>query len=202
MIRLVRRGHCGSFDPRASGRSSRCSSRLPHFSPANVLAALLTFLAALSLFCGRPDAGNYLLVDDLNIVFIVLNTFVGFTTSLFSASYIAHELEIGRLTPTYLRFYHAMYQVLMFAMNLALIANNIGLMWVAIELATLTTVLMVGIYRTHEALEAAWKYFILASVGIAFALFGTILVYLAARPVVGEGLDAMVWTVLMAHVGV
>ena len=89
----------------------------------------------------------------------------------------------------------------MFAMNLALIANNIGLMWVAIEMATLTTVLMVGIYRTHEALEAAWKYFILGSVGIALALFGTILVYMAARPVVGEGLDAMVWTVLVKRAG-
>jgi hydrogenase-4 component F len=90
-----------------------------------------------------------------------------------------------------------MYQALMFAMNLALLANNIGLMWVAIELATLTTVLMVGIYRTHEALEAAWKYFILGSVGIALALFGTILVYMAARPVIGEGHDAMVWTSLI-----
>jgi hydrogenase-4 component F len=92
-----------------------------------------------------------------------------------------------------------MYQVLMFAMNLALVANNIGLMWVAIELATLTTVLMVGIYRTHEALEAAWKYFILGSVGIALALFGTILVYMAARPVMGEGADAMVWTSLVVR---
>jgi hydrogenase-4 component F len=165
----------------------------------NVLAALLTFLAALSLFVSRPPPGRYLLVDDLNNVFIVLTTFVGFTTAVFSASYIAHELAIGRLTPTYLRFYHAMYQLLMFAMNLALTANNIGVMWVAIELATLTTVLMVGIYRTHEALEAAWKYFILGSVGIALALFGTILVYMAARPVTGEGLDAMVWTHLVAH---
>jgi hydrogenase-4 component F len=91
-----------------------------------------------------------------------------------------------------------MYQLLMFGMNLALVANNIGLMWVAVEIATLTTVMMVGIYRTHEALEAAWKYFILGSVGIALALFGTILVYMAARPVVGEGLDAMVWTTLVA----
>jgi hydrogenase-4 component F len=163
----------------------------------NVLAALLTFLAAVSLFFGRPPPGTYLLVDDLNNVFIVLTTFVGFTTSVFSASYIAHELEIGRLTPTFLRFYHAMYQVLMFAMNLALLANNIGVMWVAIELATLTTVLMVGIYRTHQALEAAWKYFILGSVGIALALFGTILVYMAARPVIGEGLDAIMWTNLV-----
>ena len=165
----------------------------------NVLAALATFLVALSLFFGRPQRGAYFHVDDLNNVFIVLTTFVGFTTSVFSASYIGHEIETGRLTPTFLRFYHAMYQILMFAMNLALIANNIGLMWVAIELATLTTVLMVGIYRTPEALEAAWKYFMLGSVGIALALFGTILVYMAARPVIGEGAEAMVWTSLIAR---
>jgi hydrogenase-4 component F len=166
----------------------------------NVLSAFLTFVAALSLFVRKPDTGSYILVDDLNIVFIVLNTFVAFTTSVFSASYIAHELETGRLTPAQLRFYHAMYQILLFAMNLALVANNIGLMWVAIEMATLTTVLMVGVYRTPEAIEAAWKYFILGSVGIALALFGTILVYMAARPIVGEGLDGMVWTTLIAHV--
>jgi hydrogenase-4 component F len=167
----------------------------------NVLATFLTLCAAVGLLFAEQGApGRYLFIDDLNIVFTVLGAFVGFTTSVFSASYIAHELEIGRLTRGYLRFYHATYQVLMFAMNLALVANNIGLIWVAIELATLTTVLMVGIYRTHEALEAAWKYFILGSVGIALALFGTILVYMAARPVVGEGLEAMVWTVLIERV--
>ncbi|HTO61160.1 MAG TPA: hydrogenase 4 subunit F [Bradyrhizobium sp.] len=165
----------------------------------NVVAALLTFVTALSLFVVEPTSGQYLLVDDLNKVFIVLTTFIGFTTSVFSASYIEHEIDTGRLTPAFLRFYHAMYQALMFAMNLALVANNIGLMWVAVEVATLTTVLMVGIYRTHEALEAAWKYFILGSVGIALALFGTILVYMAARPVIGEGTDAMVWTVLVSR---
>jgi len=166
----------------------------------NVVASLLTFVSALSLFViERPQPGPYVLVDDLNIVFIVLNTFVGFTTSIFSASYIGHELETGRLTPVYLRFYHAMYQTMMFGMNLAFVSNNIGLMWVAVEIATLTTVLMVGIYRTHAALEAAWKYFILGSVGIAFALFGTILVYLAARPVIGEGVEAMVWTTLITR---
>ncbi|MBV8653579.1 MAG: hydrogenase 4 subunit F [Alphaproteobacteria bacterium] len=168
----------------------------------NVLATFLTLIAALSLLVGaHPAPDTYLLVDDLNVVFIALNCFVGFTTSLFSASYVGHELETGHLTPAYLRFYHAMYQVLLFAMNLALVANNIGLMWVAIEIATLTTVMMVGIYRTHEALEAAWKYFILGSVGIALALFGTILVYVAAQPVVGQGASAMVWTELVAHAG-
>jgi hydrogenase-4 component F len=166
----------------------------------NVLAALLTLIAAVSILAfDRPAPSPYLLVDDLNIVFIVLNTFVGFTTSVFSATYIAHELETKRLTPSSLRFYHAMYQVMMFGMNLALVSNNIGLMWVAIEIATLTTVLMVGIYRTQAALEAAWKYFILGSVGIALALFGTIMVYMAAQPVTGEGADGMVWTILIAR---
>jgi hydrogenase-4 component F len=173
----------------------RLSARL------NVVACAATLAAAATLFFHRPPDGLYLRVDDLSVVFIVLSAFVGFTTSAFSAGYIAHEVEIGRLTPARLRFYHAMYQALMFAMNLALIANNIGLLWVAVELATLTTVMMVAVYRTHEALEAAWKYFILGSVGIALALFGTILIYVAAQPVVGEGLAGMVWTrlIVAAH---
>ncbi|MGZ9202307.1 MAG: hydrogenase 4 subunit F, partial [Caulobacteraceae bacterium] len=171
----------------------RLSARL------NVLASGGAFLCALALIQQRPAPNDYLFVDDLNVVFLVLNTFIGFTTSIFSASYIRHELETGRLTPIYLRFYHAMYQLMLFGMSLALSAQNVGLMWVAVELATLTTVVMVGIYRTHEAIEAAWKYFILGSVGIALALFGTILVYLAAQPVIGEGLNAMSWLQLVAH---
>src|SRR6201988_2802618 len=165
----------------------------------NVTVCALTLVSAATLYAHRPAPSLYLLVDDVNTVFLIVGALVGFTTSVFSAGYIAHELQTRRLRLRNLRFYHAMYQLLMFAMNLALIANNIGLMWVAIELATLTTVLMVGIYRTHEALEAAWKYFILGSVGIALALFGTILVYMTARPVIGEGLDAMVWTVLVSR---
>jgi hydrogenase-4 component F len=157
----------------------------------NVVAALLGFLSALVLLAARPQPGSFILVDDFNVYLIVLNSFVGFTTSVYSATYIEHELEIGRLTPTYLRFYHALYQAMLGAMNLALLANNIGLLWVAVEIATLSTVVMVGIYRTPQALEAAWKYFILGSVGIALAFFGTILVYLAAQEILPEGLEAM-----------
>jgi hydrogenase-4 component F len=166
-------------------------------SRINVAASFATFVAACSLFGLSGFAEPYLLIDDLNVVFVVLNTFVAFTTSAFSAGYIGHELETGRLTPLNLRFYHAMYQFLVFAMNLALTANNIGMMWAALEIATLTTVAMVGLYQTREAIEAAWKYFILGSVGIALALFGTILVFVAARPVMGEGFDGMIWTLLM-----
>ncbi|MFZ1495053.1 MAG: hydrogenase 4 subunit F [Candidatus Competibacter denitrificans] len=165
----------------------------------SIAATLVSLLAAVTLIWARPETNLYLQVDDFNIYLIVLNNFVSFTTSLFSATYIAHELETGKLTPNYLRFYHAMYQALVFAMNLGLLANNIGLLWVAVELATLVTVLMVGLYRTPAALEAAWKYFILGSLGIALALFGTILIYLAAQPVMGQGLPAMAWDRLLVH---
>jgi hydrogenase-4 component F len=166
----------------------------------NAGASSLTFLAALSLlFVERPAPGAYLLVDEFSTIFVVLINFVSFTTSVFSATYVAHEVETGRVTPGFLRLYHALYQALTLAFNLALLSNNIGIMWVAIELATLTTVVMVGIYRTHAAVEAAWKYFLLASVGIALALFGTILVYMAAEPVMGAGLNAMIWTDLVSH---
>jgi len=162
----------------------------------NVLAAGATFAVSVLLLSGERLRGEIFIVDDFNIYLVVLTTFVGFTTAIFSASYIGHELEIGRLTPPLLRFYHALYQAMLGAMNVALTANNIGLMWVGVEVATLSTVMMVGIYRTPEAVEAAWKYFILGSVGIALAFFGTILVYLAAQDVLGEGLPAMAWDAL------
>jgi len=165
----------------------------------NMLAALATLVAGVSLL-GAPSAtDDYFILDDVNIVFIVLNTLVGFTAALFSASYIGHELEAGRVTPLALRFYHAMYQVMMGSMNLALVANNIGLLWVGLELATLITVVMVGLYRTPQAVEAAWKYFILGSVGISLAFFGTILTYLAAQTALGEGIPAMSWSFLHAN---
>jgi hydrogenase-4 component F len=165
----------------------------------NVLACALTFGAGVFLLFADRSRSDVLIIDDFNIYLVTLTTFVAFTTSIFSATYIGHEIEIGRLTPTFLRFYHALYQAMLGAMNVALVANNIGLLWVGVEVATLSTVMMVGIYRTPEAVEAAWKYFILGSVGIALAFFGTILVYLAAQEVLGEGLQAMAWDNLLLN---
>ena len=173
---------------------------VPHYrlgAAINVLAAGRDLLRSASLlFAGERVRSDIFIVDDFNIYLVTLTTFVGFTTAIFSASYIGHELETGRLTPTFLRFYHALYQAMLGAMNVALVANNIGLLWVGVEVATLSTVMMVGIYRTPEAVEAAWKYFILGSVGIALAFFGTILIYLAAQEALGEGLPAMAWDLL------
>jgi len=166
----------------------------------NVGAAFLTLLAALRILFWRPGSlGPLLAVDDFNIVFLVLNAIVGFTTTVFAKGYLAHEISSGHLKAWHIRFFHPLYQILMGAMNLALLTSIAGLMWVQIEIATLITILMVGIPRTHESLEAAWKYFILGSVGISLALFGTILIYSVAQPVVGDGLAAMTFTTLVAH---
>lgn len=168
----------------------------------NIIASGCTFLASLGLLSVRATGPHGLLfVDDLNIAFAIITSLVGFTTAIFSKGYIKSLIEIGRLQNAHLRFYHTMFQILLGAMNLALLTSITGVMWAAIEIATLVTVLMVGVYRSHEALEAAWKYFILSSVGIALALFGTILVYMVAQPVVGEGLAAMSWVRLAAHAG-
>jgi hydrogenase-4 component F len=92
-----------------------------------------------------------------------------------------------------------MFQLFMFTMLLALTTNNMGLLWVAMEAATLATVLLVSLYRTPASIEAAWKYFILCGVGIAQALFGTILLYFAAEKVLGNaGTTALLWTHLDA----
>ncbi|HZX28174.1 MAG TPA: hydrogenase 4 subunit F [Telluria sp.] len=142
--------------------------------------------------------GHLFFVDPLNVFLVALTGFVGFTTSLFSRPYMRVERDHGKMTPGRMRLYHSMFQAFMFAMFLALTTNNVGILWVAMEGATLATVLLVSVYRTAASLEAAWKYFILCGVGIALALFGTILLYLAAHRVLGGGSEALLWTELNA----
>lgn len=142
--------------------------------------------------------GEWFFVDEFSVYLVVLTAFVSMTTSIFSGSYMEFERRHGHLSARHLRFYHAMYQLFMFAMLLALMSNNIGVLWIAMELATLSTVLLVSLYRTRASLEAAWKYFILCGVGIALAMFGTVLMYFAGESVFGEGSKAMLWTNLTA----
>jgi hydrogenase-4 component F len=92
-----------------------------------------------------------------------------------------------------------MCQVVLGSTLLGLYADNIGLLWVAVEGATIAATLGVSMPGTPSALEAAWKYFILGGVGIGLALFGTMLAYLAAQPALGPGFAAMSFTTLSAH---
>ena len=181
------------------------SARAAHL---NIGLCTVTFLGAAALTAKVIESGpivvfdDQIFVDSLNVFLVALTVFVGFTTALFSRPYMRIEERKGRLTPPRLRLYHSMYQLFMAAMLLALLTNNMGLLWVAMEAATLSTVLLVSLYRTRASLEAAWKYFILCGVGIAQALFGTILLYFAAEGLLGgEGMSALLWTHLNAIKG-
>lgn len=175
---------------------------------ANVVVCLATFGAACALTVRVIAHGNLLIageqffIDPFNVFLVALTAFVGLTTSLFSRPYMRVEAEHGRLSPGRLRLYHAMYQLFQATMLTTLTSNNMGLMWVAMEAATLSTVLLVTLYRTPASLEAGWKYFILCGVGIAQALFGTMLLYFAAEKVLGgTGTTALLWTHLDAVKG-
>ncbi|MBP0630364.1 MULTISPECIES: hydrogenase 4 subunit F [unclassified Cupriavidus] len=170
----------------------------------NVAFSLGTFLSACVLTAEIIADGPMLAwgrefyIDALNVFLVALTAFVGLTTSIFSRPYMRVEHDHGKMTLPRLRLYHSMYQLFTFTMLLALTTNNMGIVWVAMEAATLTTVLLVSVYRTAASLEAAWKYFILCGVGIAQALFGTVLLYMAAEKVIGPEGGALLWTNLDA----
>src|SRR5580692_110142 len=172
---------------------------------ANVVFSLVTFFAACALTVRVVAHGNLsvgheqFFVDAFNVFLVALTAFVGLTTSVFSRPYMRIEAKHGRVSTGQLRLYHSMYQMFIATMLVALTTNNMGLMWVAMEAATLSTVLLVTLYRTPASLEAGWKYFILCGVGISQALFGTILMYFAAEKILGsEGVSALLWTHLNA----
>ena len=163
-----------------------------------------TLLAAVGLTVRVISSGSFsvwdeqFFVDAFNVFLVALTAFVGFTSSLFSRPYMRIEQHHGKLSVNMLRLYYSMYQLFSFTMLLALLTNNMGILWVAMEAATLTTVLLVSLYRTPASIEAAWKYFILCGVGLAQALFGTILLYFAAEKILGAGGTALLWTHLNA----
>jgi len=173
----------------------------------NVAFSSCTFVAACVLTAEIIEGGpmlawnNSFYIDPLNVFLVALTAFVALTTSIFSRPYMRVERDSGKMTPPRMRLYHSMYQLFSFTMLLALTTNNLGLLWVAMEAATLTTVLLVSVYRTAASLEAAWKYFILCGVGIAQALFGTVLLYMAAEKVIGPEGGALLWTNLNAVKG-
>lgn len=171
----------------------------------NLIISTATFVTALLLaievFRHGPilSASKLFYIDGFNVYLILLNAFVGMTTAIFSGPYMEHEVAIGRVDDQRMRLYYSMYQGFLFTMLMALSTNNLGILWVSVEGATLATVLLVSLYRTHESIEAGWKYFIICGVGISQALFGTILVYFAAVKIIPGSEEGLLWTVLQQH---
>jgi len=174
-------------------------------SYCNIVLTTVNFIASLFIVPYFLNNGSFTVleqqfyIDAFNLVIIVLTTFVTMTTAFFSNNYMQHNIKIKHITYRQSYLYHVMYQLFILMVLLALSTNNLGILWVTMEGSTLSTVLLVGLYRTKEAIEAAWKYFILCSVGISLALFGTILIYFTAMQELSitQNGTGLLWSVLI-----
>ncbi len=170
----------------------------------NAAGALGTLAVGLSLvarvFNTGPitGLGDLLYVDALGALLILIVVAVGGMAALYSIGYIRREIEHGKVPGDQVGWYYLGYHIFIWTMLVTAVVNNLGLLWVAIEATTIVSALLVGFYRSRAALEAAWKYLLLCSVGITFALFGVFLVYYAAAGTLGED-GGLTWTVLMVH---
>ena len=143
---------------------------------------------------GQPILSLGLLrADALSAFIIMIITFVGAIAGIYAIGYIRLEFDDGH--PDRVRLFYALFQLFVFTMLFAVTADNLGVMWVAIEGTTLATVFLVNLHDNQTGLEAAYKYLIISSVGIALAFMGTVLIYYAASDQAGE--IALSWTMLI-----
>jgi hydrogenase-4 component F len=137
-----------------------------------------------------------LYVDALSAVLVLVICVVGSVGVLYSLGYVRRETMLGRLQSGQTRWYYLWLNLFVFTMLLVALAANLGTLWVAMECSTVVSGALVGFYRKAESLEAAWKYVMLCSLGIALALFGTVLIYYSAVQVLGQGADTLNWVTL------
>lgn len=140
-------------------------------------------------------------VDELSAVFLLIIGVVGFLVGVYSLGYTRHELRSGEFNDNKLSAYYGLFNLFLFTMLLVVTANNIIMMWVAVEATTLGSAFLVGIYGHRSSLEAAWKYIMICTVGVAFGLYGTVLVYADAFNVMQIPHDAVLWTEIIKNVG-
>lgn len=170
----------------------------------NLLA--FAIVAGLAALVGRDVArhgtvsalGGFLLADALSALVIGLTAFVALACTIYAVGYFRRDLADGRITEAQLRHYYVLTPLFVGAMLLAPLADNLGVMWVAIESTTLASALLVTFYNQKTSFEAGWKYMIIGSVGISLALFGTVLTYYSAIGVPGaEAASGLNWSVLV-----
>ena len=133
------------------------------------------------------------------MIIVLVIAFVSFTSALYSIGYLREDMREQDVTQgeglLRVRQYYVLFNLFLFSMLVVPLSNSLGVLWIAIEGTTLASLFLVSFYRTGEALEAAWKYVIIGSVGIALALFGTILAYYSAVQVLGTSYN-LNWSVL------
>ena len=163
----------------------------------------LTFTAALWLafvILDQPvliSRNALLYADALSSLVILIVTGSAFVTAIYSVSYLRLQLSLGAIEKKHVRLYYSLFNVFLFTMMTVLLSNNLGFLWIGSEASTLSTAFLVAFYEKEHSLEAAWKYIVICSVGIALALFGIILTYYSALSVVGNISNALNWSVLI-----
>lgn len=178
------------------------------FEAIHVVSISLTFVAGLFVIAstfseieGLEALDSWFHVDALGSLFLGLVCVIGLLAGLCSIAYIRFDVREGRLSGSQVKRFYAFYSLFLFTMLLVVMSNNVIMMWVAIEATTLSTVFLVGSYSTKLSLEAAWKYLIVCTAGVAFGLYGTLLVYANAADIMADTHQAVFWTAIVPHVG-
>ncbi len=166
----------------------------------STLVAGLSFLVGLAAITGviAGSLQGLWYIDPFAGLMILLIGFVQWTATMTSVTYLKEEEREGEITPNLARRYFFLLGVFVFSMFLAVVADNIGFVWVALEATTLATTLLVAFYAKRAgSLEAAWKYLVICSTGISLGLLGILIVYFAAATSGFEGLDVVRWSTLI-----
>ncbi len=164
-----------------------------------VTFALSIFTAGDFLAGSTPSAfDDALRVDGLSALVLLLSALVGLLSGAYSVGYLRRNDARGLVSPWRRREFDALVPLYVFAMLLVSVSNNLGILWIAVELTTLVSVFLVAFHNRDTSLEAAWKFLVLGSLGLAFALLGTVLLFASGRGVLGEGMSGLHWTRLHA----
>ncbi len=163
---------------------------------AGTLLAAAVLVAERVVATGAMSVGVVLQADALSAWLDLVLGLVGSTGTLYAVGYMGEEMERAHLSLKRYSQFFCLFDLYLAAMLLAVNLENIAIMWIAIEGSTLSAALLIGFDRSKAALEAGWKYVILSSVGIALALFGTILVYYSSEHILGVSNEALRWSQL------
>lgn len=185
---------------RLAGRAAARLVELAHVLSVTVVFVLTGIVVSGVLTQGSVVALNdWFHVDALAAIFLLIIGVVGFLVGMYSIGYVRNDLQNGELKESQVSLYYGLFELFLFTMLLVVTANNIIMMWVAVEATTLGSAFLVGIYGHRSSLEAAWKYVMICTVGVAFGLYGTILVYSDAVNFLNQPGTAVLWTEIIKN---
>ena len=160
------------------------------------LGSALAFAASILAGSEAPTFGpsEMLRADSLSALLMACVAGVATLALFFSPG-------LGRESPydgAQLRRYHVFVNLFIFAMLLAVSANNVGIMWIAVEATTIFSAMVIPLALTKASVEASWKYILISSVGITLAFAGTVLAYFDFVALSGRTENALNWPVLLS----